>query len=276
MSSSEPRQGFTGAAVTLTWPEPGIALATMTRGARMNTLSLELIGELGRALDEADAGRARALILTGSERAFCAGAHLAYFTDPDPRIGRGPLALRDNYLAHIARVFDRIEDMPFPVIAAINGFALGGGCEMAIACDFRLIADSTRIGLPEVKIGAVAGAGGVQKLHRLVGRGKALEWVLLGSHVSPAEALAHGLVTSVHPAAELLDAAFALARRFKELGPLAVAQSKAALHMSSDVDHATARRIGLEALALCIDGAEWTEGMAAFMAKRPPDFKDRP
>ena len=116
-------------------------------------------------------------------------------------------------------VFDRIETLPIPVIAAINGFALGGGCEMSLACDFRFMADHARIGVPEVRIGALAGAGGVQKLHRLVGRGKALEWILLGSHVPAAEALAHGLVTAVHPAAELMPAAMELAGRFRLLGP---------------------------------------------------------
>ena len=186
----------TGKALTLTWPQPDIALVTMQREREMNTLSLELLAELDQALTASVDGGARALIITGEGRAFCAGAHLRYFTETDPRIGSGSFALRDRYLQPIATVFDRIETLPIPVIAAINGFALGGGCEMSLACDFRLMADHTRIGVPEVRIGALAGAGGVQKLHRLVGRGKALEWILLGSHVTAAEALAHGLVTS--------------------------------------------------------------------------------
>jgi enoyl-CoA hydratase/carnithine racemase len=158
------------------------------------------------------------------------------------------------------------------VIAAINGFALGGGCEMSLACDFRLMADNTKIGVPEVRIGALAGAGAVQKLHRLVGRGKALEWILLGSHISPLEALAHGLLTSVHAADALMPAALELARRFRLLGPRAVAQSKMAVRMCSDTDLNTARNIGLETLALLIGGNEWQEGMTAFMEKRPPNF----
>src|SRR4029077_13982507 len=111
---------------------------------------------------------------------------LYYFTHDDPRIGQGRFALRDRYLQHIAVLFDRIEALPIPVIAAINGFALGGGCEMSLACDFRLMSDLAKIGVPETRIGALAGAGGVQKLQRLVGRGKALEWILLGSHVTAA------------------------------------------------------------------------------------------
>jgi enoyl-CoA hydratase len=270
---SAPNENNTiGKAVTLSWPEPDIALATMTREREMNTLSLELIQELDGALTASLAGGARSLIITGQGRAFCAGAHLRYFTGEDARIGSGSFALRDRYLQPIAVLFDRIETLAIPVIAAINGFALGGGCEMSLACDFRLMADNTRIGVPEVRIGALAGAGGVQKLHRLVGRGKAMEWVLLGSHVTAQEALAHGLLTSMHSAEELMPAAMELARRFRLLGPRAVAQSKMAVRMCGDADLSSARNIGMEALAMLIGGAEWQEGMTAFMEKRPPNF----
>jgi enoyl-CoA hydratase/carnithine racemase len=272
MPQSDKAEATIGKATALTWPEPDIALLTMTREREMNTLSLELLEELDAALTASVAGGARALVVTGQGRAFCAGAHLHYFTIGDPRIGAGSFALRDRYISVIATLFDRIETLPIPVIAAINGFALGGGCEMSLACDFRLMADNTKIGVPEVKIAALPGAGGVQKLHRLVGRGKALEWILLGSHVSAQEALAHGLLTSVHTADELMPAAMALARRFRQLGPRAVAQSKMAVRLCSDADLTSARNIGLESLAMLIGGAEWQEGMAAFMEKRPPRF----
>src|ERR1700746_2478406 len=218
MSAPDKTKASTGKAVTLSWPEPDIALVTMIREREMNTLCLELLEELDAAMTASVAGGARALIITGQGRAFCAGAHLRYFTESDSRIGSDSFALRDRYLQPIATLFDRIETLPLPVIAAINGFALGGGCEMSLACDFRLMADNTKIGVPEVRIGALAGAGGVQKLHRLVGRGKAMEWILLGSHVTAQEALAHGLLTSVHPAAELIPAAIELALRFRSLG----------------------------------------------------------
>ncbi len=231
MPAADSRKTARGEALTLTWPEADIALVTMTRDREMNTLSLELIQELDAALTASVAGGARALIITGKDRAFCAGAHLRYFTQEDPRIGSGSFALRDNYLQPIATLFDRIETLPIPVIAAINGFALGGGCEMSLACDFRSMADHTKIGVPEVRIGALAGAGGVQKPHRLVGRGKALEWILLGSHVTAADALLHGLLTSVHAAADLLPAAMTLAAKFRLLGPRAVAQSKMAVRL---------------------------------------------
>ena len=272
MSSANDKKAVTGEALTLAWPEPDIALVTMIRDREMNTLSLELIHELDVALTASVEGGARALIITGKDRAFCAGAHLRYFTQEDARIGSGAFALRDRYLQPIATLFDRIETLPIPVIAAVNGFALGGGCEMSLACDFRLMADHTRIGVPEVRIGALAGAGGVQKLHRLVGRGKALEWILLGSHVTAAEALAHGLLTSVHAAADLLPAALVLAARFRLLGPRAVAQSKMAVRLCGESDLTTARNIGLENLAMLIGAPEWQEGMAAFMEKREPRF----
>lgn len=272
MSPADDTRVHSGEALTLTWPQPDIAVVTMVRECEMNTLSLELVDELDLALTASVVGGARALIITGQGRAFCAGAHLRYFTEGDPRIGTGNFALRDRYLQRIAAVFDRIEALPIPVIAAINGFALGGGCEMSLACDFRLMADHTKIGVPEVRIGALAGAGGVQKLHRLVGRGKALEWILLGSHVTASEALAHGLVTAIHSAADLMPAAIELASRFRLLGPRAVAQSKMAVRLCGDADLASARDIGLEALAMLIDGPEWQEGMKAFMEKREPRF----
>jgi len=272
MSTADDVRTKTGEALTLTWPQPDVALVTMVREREMNTLSLELLNELDDALMASVSGGARALVITGQGRAFCAGAHLHYFTQVDPRIGAGSFALRDRYLQLIAAVFDRIETLPIPVIAAINGFALGGGCEMSLACDFRLMADHTRIGVPEVRIGALAGAGGVQKLHRLVGRGKALEWILLGIHVTATEAVAHGLVTSIHSAGDLMAAAMELANRFRLLGPRAVAQSKMAVRMCGDADLSTARNIGLEALAMLIGAPEWQEGMRAFMEKREPRF----
>jgi enoyl-CoA hydratase/carnithine racemase len=273
MPPADKSRATTGKAIALSWPEADIALVTMIREREMNTLSLELLEELDAALTACVAGGARALIVTGQGRAFCAGAHLHYFTKDDPRIGAGSFALRDRYLVPIATLFDRIETLPIPVIAAINGFALGGGCEMSLACDFRLMADNTKIGVPEVRIGALAGAGAVQKLHRLVGRGKALEWILLGSHIGAQEALAHGLLTSVHAADKLMPAALELARRFRMIGARAVAQSKMTVRMCSDADLNTARNIGLEALAMLIGEAEWQEGITAFMEKRPPHFR---
>jgi len=245
----------------------------MTRAAEMNTLTLELIAELGAVLDRCLSIKARALILTGSGRVFCCGAHLDYFTDPNSPIGKSQFDIRDNYLAKIAALYDRFEAMPFPIIAAINGFALGGGCEMAISADFRIMSKTARIGVPEVKLGAIPGAGGVQKLGRHIGRSRAIEWVLLGRHYTAQDAFDAGLIYAVTDPDDLLTAAFALAEKLKALSPLAIAQGKSAVYTAEDVDLATARRTGLEALALLINSADWAEGMGAFMEKRAPKFE---
>jgi len=268
MSASD----IVGEALTLSWPEPRIALATFTRAGEMNTLSLALIRELNAALDIATAEKARALILTGSGRAFCCGAHIRYFTDADPPIGSAPTQVRDNYLAPIAELYDRLEVTRFPVIAAINGYALGGGCEMAISCDFRLLSTEAIVGLPETRIGATPGAGGVQKLHRLIGRGRAMDWILLGRHVKAAEALEAGFATALHAPEGLLPAALALARTIIGLSPMAIAQAKTSVTVCGDLDLASARRFGLESLTTLIGGPDWVEGMGAFREKRPPKF----
>src|SRR6202790_4318789 len=134
MSPADDARARSGEAVTLTWPQPDIALVTMVREREMNTLSLELLNELDESLTAGRPGGARGLVIAGQGRAFCAGAHLNYFVQQDPRIGSGAFALRDRYLQRIAEIFDRIESLPMPVISAIHGFALGGGCEMALAC----------------------------------------------------------------------------------------------------------------------------------------------
>lgn len=263
---------FCGVAIDFTWPAETVALVTMNRAEEMNTLSLELIHELDRALDIATAAKARALIVMGSGRAFCCGAHLDYFTDRNSPIGHSGIELRDNYLALIASLFDRFEAMAFPVIAAINGFALGGGCEMAISADFRLMSKTAKIGVPEVRLGAIPGAGGVQKLGRHIGRSRAIEWTLLGKHYTAEEAERAGLIYAVTEPDELLSHALALAEQLKALSPLAIAQAKASVYVSEDVDLATARRFGLEALALLVGSPDWREGMAAFHEKRKPHF----
>lgn len=263
---------FEGAAVSLSWPAERVALATMIRAKAMNTLTLELIGELGRALDICAAEKARALVITGSGRAFCCGAHLDYFTDPNSPVGKSNFDLRDNYLAHIIGLYDRFETQAFPIIAAVNGFALGGGCEMAISADFRLMARTAKIGVPEVILGAIPGAGGVQKLGRHIGRSRAIEWVLTAKHYSAEEADRAGLLYAVTEPDDLLPAALALAEKLKAMSPLAIAQGKASVYVCEDADLATARRYGLESLAMLINSPDWAEGMAAFHEKRPPRF----
>jgi enoyl-CoA hydratase/carnithine racemase len=262
-----------GKALRLDWPMRRIALVTLTRPDELNTLSLELLSELALVLDLAEQGRARALIITGTGRAFCAGAHLSLFTDLNRPIGNTPMEWRDRYLAPIARLFDRFEEMPFPVIAAINGYALGGGCEMALSADFRLMARTAKLGLPEVRLGASPGAGGVQKLIRHVGRSRALEWILLGTHIPASEAERSGLIYEVTDPDQLLPRALELARKILQLGPTAISQAKTSTYVAEDVDLRSARRFGLEALTALAATAEWREGVQAFIEKREPNFE---
>ena len=258
-------------ATALTWPETDVALVTLTRDAEMNTLTLDFLNEMDAILTELEHRPVRALIITGSGRAFCCGAHLDYFTaenmDPDARF-----RLRDTYLNRIASLYDRLEEQRYPVIAAINGYALGGGCELALSCDFRIMARGTFLGLPEVKLGALAGAGGVQKLARHVGRSKAIEWILLGTHIPAEEAERRGLLYTISEPAVLMDAALDLARKLNALSSRAISQSKAAVYMCEETDLRTARRIGLESLAMLIDSRDWQIGIKAFHNKTPPDF----
>ena len=261
-----------GEAVRLDWPERGVALATMIRGDAMNTLSLELIEEMSQIVALTRQQRARALIITGSGRSFCCGAHLKYFSEPNSPIGTTREDIRDQYLWRIATLFDSFEELPFPTIAAINGFALGGGFEMALSCDFRIMSKSARVGLPEVVLGATPGAGGVQKLHRFIGRGKSLEWILLGKHLTAAEIVPYGLLYAAVEPDALLETALELARALKAVSPNALAQAKTSIYIADDADSRSARRAGLEALTTLIGGRDWKEGMAAFAEKRKPRF----
>lgn len=259
----------------LSYPRTGVALVRLTREREMNTLSLPLLADLDRVVDEVLASGTRVLVITGQGRAFCCGAHLKYFAGPDA-IFTERFKTRDSYFDRIARLFDRLEAIGIPVIAGINGFAMGGGFELALACDFRIFAEGVRVGLPEAKLGATPGAGGVQKLSKFIGRGKALEWILLARHVDAAEAASLGLAYRVVPAQQVEGESLDLAEELLQLSPMALAQCKASIHLAGDVDLTTARRFGVEALSALVDCEDWREGMAAFVEKRAPAFAPRP
>jgi enoyl-CoA hydratase/carnithine racemase len=250
----------------------GIAILTLDRPSQFNSLRQETLAAFEAALDRVDDAGIRVLIITGSGRAFCGGAYVKYFTDPSSPFFDDPTAVRDIYVRRIVRIFHRLQGGPFPTIAAINGFAFGGGFELAIACDFRLMAASASIGLTEVRLGAVAGAGGVTSLARLVGRARALEIVLLGEKMGSAEALAMGVVNSVHPDDRLMDAAGALALRLLRCSPVSIAQSKQAVYRSEGLDIDGAGEIGLDAVAVAAGTGDWREGMTSFVERRRPAF----
>lgn len=263
--------GFDGEALSLSWPEDGLAWVTLTRPAAMNTITFGWIAELGRAVDAAEAGAARALVITGEGRAFCGGAELSYFTAPDTLLHDAD-AIRNTYVAPIAHLFSRIEALPFPAVAAINGYAFGGGCELALACDLRIMAASAQIGVTEVHVGAIPGAGGVFRLGRLLGRARAAELLLLGRRLTAAEAHRVGLVTEVVPDSGLADAARELVARLRGASPLALAEAKACLTACEAADVPSADAICLDAVARLAAGPEWREGMTAFVEKRRPRF----
>lgn len=264
---------FTGTTMCLEWPREHVGLVTFTRPEERNSLSVEMIDELRSVTAMASAQRAAALVLTGTGRAFCAGADLKMLASPDDEFFRNPMAFRDKFLAPLALLLDQLEELPFPVIAAINGFALGGGCEMALSCDLRVMATNAELGLPEVLLGATPGAGGVQKLVRHVGRSKALEWILLGSRISSHQAQEAGLLVNVVEADRLIESALDLAQRFVDCGPQAVAQAKTSVYLAEDVDLRSARRFGVEALTALAATDEWREGVSAFVNKRKPRFR---
>lgn len=265
-------QGESVSPATLDWPKPGVARIRLVRGERHNTLTGEAIATLHRLVDECMETRARVLVITGSGQSFCGGAHVKYFTDPDAPLHRNPRAIRDDYVLPITRLLRRLQEAPFVTIAAINGFALGGGCELAISCDLRIMSSTARIGLPEVRLGAVAGASGVQDLSRLVGRARALEIALLGERISAAEALAAGLVSAVHEPEDLDEAAIRLAARFLDSSPAAIAETKRAIYQCESLPPQAADAAALDAVFKAAAGGEWWEGMAAFVERRPPDF----
>jgi enoyl-CoA hydratase/carnithine racemase len=258
-------------AVVVDRPAPGVNRFTMTGGTAFNTLTFELIAGLDAALEAARREGARVVIVTAHSGAFCVGAHIDYFTPADGRVG-SPRAVTDGYVGPILEVFAKLGTMPFATIAAIDGPALGGGFELALGCDFRIVAEEARVGLPEARLGAIPAGGGLQLLAKIVGRAKALEIILLGDTMSGREAEALGLATRAVPREGLADAALALARRLLVSSPIAVAAAKRAIFACETADPREADRIALDILGEVAGGADWGEGMSAFVEKRRPRF----
>jgi enoyl-CoA hydratase len=242
-----------------------VALVRLHRPEVLNALSLALMEELADRLTDFDRDPdVRVIVLTGDERAFAAGADIKEMADATPV----EMIRRDQF----AR-WDAIRRVKKPLIAAVSGYALGGGLELAMACDIIVAAESARFGQPEIKIGVMPGAGGTQILPRLVGMGKAMEMVLTGRPISAREAERLGLVTRVVPDGLCLDEALALAREIAAMPPLAVQHAKEAIRRSAlaGVDLAFERKN----FTLLFGSEDQREGMAAFLEKRPPRFTGR-
>jgi enoyl-CoA hydratase/carnithine racemase len=245
-----------------------LAVVTINRPEVRNALSRQVLADLRAALaalrDDHEVG---AVAFTGAgDKAFIAGADISELQE---------YTLRTGLDGEIQRVFDEIEAFDKPTIAAVNGFALGGGCELAMSCDIRIAADTARFGLPETNLAVLPGAGGTQRLARLVGTGRAIEMILTGRLLDAAEAREIGLVTSVVPQHELLAAVRDLADRILAKGPLAVRLAKLVIRAGMDTDQRTGLVVERLAQALLYTTGDKHEGATAFLEKRPAAFQGR-
>lgn len=248
----------------------GIATVTINRPKALNAMNAEVLGELKSAFTALNSNPAvGCIILTGSgEKAFVAGADISAMAPLDAVTARD-FAL----LGH--RVMQLIEKGPKPVIAAVNGFALGGGCELAMGCDLRIASDNAKFGQPEVNLGVIPGFGGTQRLPRLIGKGRAMELVLTGDMIDAQEALRIGLVNKVYPLAELLGETKKVAKKILSKGPLAVRLSKEAICNGVEMDLDRACGYEADLFGFCFATADQKEGMQAFLEKRPAKFTGR-
>src|SRR5215212_67462 len=247
-----------------------VAIATINRPTVLNALNAATIDELRRAMLEfKNDETVRAIVLTGAgAKSFVAGA------DINELAVQSPISGREHALAG-QHVFDLIENLGKPVIAAINGFALGGGCELAMACTLRVAADTARLGQPEINLGLIPGYGGTQRLSRLVGRGRALELLLRGHQIDAAEALRIGLVDRVVPGAELMAAALALAMELAAKAPVAARAILEAVHKGLQMPFAEGQAYEATLFGLVATTEDMQEGTRAFLEKRRPAFRGR-
>lgn len=246
-------------------PEPGVVLVTLSHPSTMNALSREILQELDALLDALPGPEDRVMILTGSGKAFVAGANIAQMSTFTPE---------QAYAFSIfgAAVFSKIEQLPIPVIAAVNGFALGGGCELAMACDIRLAGQKARFGQPEVKLGITPGFSGTYRLPRLVGLGRAKELILTGAVYNAQDAWQMGLVNNVVPDDQLLPESIALARQIAANAPIALHQAKKCLNAYPAPSDKEAIRLENKLFSDCFATHDQKMGMTAFLEKTKPVF----
>ncbi|HLI03644.1 MAG TPA: enoyl-CoA hydratase-related protein [Terracidiphilus sp.] len=250
--------------------QDSIATLTLNRPRVLNALNDQLFRELDAALDALRSDDAvRVVLLTGAgEKAFAAGADIQELAQVSAQEGF-ELAARGQ------RVMNRMERLGKPVIACVNGFALGGGCELAMACSFRIASEAARFGQPEVRLGLIPGYGGSQRLPRLIGPGPALKLLLTGEMISAAEALRLGLVEEVVPAAELMPRARQIAASIAAMAPVAIRHCLAAVHDGAGLPLDRALALEASLFGLCCATADKAEGTTAFLAKRAPVWSGR-
>ncbi len=258
---------MTAPVVLLERPADGVALIRINRPEARNALNMEVRKLLAQHMSElGDDDATRCIVLTGNEKSFAAGA------DIKEMAGAGTI---DMMLRGSLKLWRTIATCPKPVIAAVNGFALGGGCELAMTCDIIIAGESARFGQPEVKIGIIPGGGGTQRLTRAVGKYKAMKICLTGDLFNAREASEMGLVSEVVPDAEVEKRAIAMAQQIAELAPLAVQQIKEVVLAGQDASLETALRLEAKAILLLFSSQDQKEGMAAFIEKRKAKFEGK-
>ncbi|MBO6605474.1 enoyl-CoA hydratase/isomerase family protein [Psychroserpens sp.] len=251
----------------LTSTSDGITTITINRPNKLNALNKATIQELHEALSEAnDDSDTKVIILTGSgEKAFVAGADISEFADFDVENG-GKLAAKGQEL-----LFDFVEHLSTPVIAAVNGFALGGGLELAMSCHFRLASDNARMGLPEVSLGVIPGYGGTQRLPQLIGKGRAMEMVMTAGMIDANQALSYGLVNHVTSQDELLALAEKIASKIMRNSSVAIKGAIKAIN-ANYTDGINGYEIEIDQFGKCFGTEDFKEGTSAFLEKRRADF----
>jgi len=248
--------------------EDGIALITFNRPKALNALSADLLQELSDALDEiAKNEDIRILILTGAgEKSFVAGADITELAKFNALQGK-------NFAEKGQSIINKLQELPIPVIAAVNGFALGGGTEIALACDFIYASENAMFGQPEINLGLIPGFGGTQRLPRLIGKNMAKEMILTGKMIPVDEAKMMGLVNKVCTQEALMDEVMKTAKTIVSKGKVSIRAAKEAINSGMNVDLATGCTIEIDAFALCMASDDAKEGTAAFLEKRKADFK---
>jgi enoyl-CoA hydratase len=248
--------------------EDGVGIATMNRPKALNALDGRTIRELGELLGEVEADRTlRAVILTGAgEKAFVAGADIAEMSALSPLEAR-------RFAEAGQRTVERLEALPIPTIAAVNGFALGGGCELAMACDLIYASEKARFGQPEVNLGIIPGFGGTQRLQRRVGPARAMEMILTGDMVDAPTAKAWGLALEVLSPEKLMEYALGQARKIASKGPGATAAAKRILRATAQPQLAAGQEMEADAFGMLFGTADGREGLTAFVEKRPARFR---